>query len=195
MINVPVIDLYKRMLYGIRLAPAFIHLKVANMAIYSYDEKNGYYHDWLKKNTFCYNGNFPLSLADSIIKKKVVADLDFYLDLRGRMVKRKEWCWVITKSNQAAKVAQNNNNENTFRDPSQTASLDDIIYFINKEFGNTPAIDLTADGERKFPGLNWSECTNIPFLKKKLSEYGYSITLAQRIIDILEIEENEPTKL
>jgi thiol-disulfide isomerase/thioredoxin len=195
MINVPVIDLYKRVLYGRRLAPAFIQLKVANISDYSYNPKNGYYHDWLEKNAYCYDARFPLTATDSVIKNKMAADLDFFLGLHGRVINKEGWCWVITNSKNASTVAQKNVTDSAFLEPSHNASLDDIIYFMNKDFGNTPAIDLTGEGERRLPGLNWSDCTNIPVLKKKLRENGYSITHTQRMLTILEIRENVTPKL
>ena len=191
MINVPIVNLYMRVLSDKKLAPTFILLKVADTNRFQYNENDGYYQEWLRKNTYCYEGSFPMNFPDSLIKKKICNDLDFYLGLHAKMIKRNSPCWVISKSSEGAPVHKNNFSKNF--DPSHNASVNDILFFLNKNFGSTPAIDETGNGEIKIQGLEWSQCTNIPILNKKLREYGLEINLANRTINMLQIMENNQT--
>lgn len=188
MINVPVIDLYMRTLYGVGLKPSFIILKVADTNKYRYNKNEGYYQQWLLKNTYCYEGLFPLNTKKEDIKNRIKNDLDFYLQLDGKMIKKNVSCWVISKISDSSPVKKNSAVKNLV--PSENASIDDILFFLNKDFGDTPAIDETGYGEVKLEGLRWSECTDIAVLKKKLKESGFQIKLTTRIIDMLQIEEN-----
>jgi thiol-disulfide isomerase/thioredoxin len=187
MINIPILDLYMR-IFGEKLAPAFILLKVSDSNRYEYRETEDNYHEWLTKNTYCYEGSFPMNFSDSDIKKKIISDLDFYLGLQGKMIKRNIACWVICKSSDEPPFQKKYVPKNF--DPSNNASVNDILFFMNKNFNSIPVIDETGNGELKIQGLQWSECTNIPFLKKKLKEYGLEINLMNRSVDMLQIKEN-----
>lgn len=187
-INVPILDLYIKTLCGGQLPPAFITLNVSDTDSYVYNEAAESPHDWIRKNTYCYEGSFPLNYPLSVIRQKIGNDLDFYFKLHGRMVKKKIACWII--SNAPASSLIQKNNLVHISNPSDNSSINDIIFYMNKNFGNTPAIDETGNGELRIQGLNRSQCTNIPLLKKKLHEYGLQITLKNMLVDMLEIDEN-----
>jgi thiol-disulfide isomerase/thioredoxin len=189
MINFPVIQLYLRTFSLVRLAPAFIIIN-GNKSRFAYDKEDGFYNQWLAQNTYCYEGAFPLNMPDSIIKIKIRNDLDFYLGLRVKMVKKNVVCWVIQKL--PGGIIENNDLIDN-GDPASNASVDDIIYLLNKKFGNTPVLDESGENERKMAGLKWDQCTDITFLKKTLPRYGLQIHLMTRSVDLLQIEEAPTT--
>lgn len=189
MINVPIIDLYMRALYGVGLKPAFIILNVPDTSKYQYNANQGYYQKWLLKNTFCYEALFPLNTNKEEIKNRIKNDLDFYLGLQGRMIKKNVPCWVISKTSNASVIKKNKSVSNL--DPLKNASINDILFYLNKDFGNTPAIDETGFGELKLQGLLRSQCTDIGIVKRKLNEYGLDISKSLRTIDMMVISEKK----
>ena len=186
MINVPILDLYIRTLYGTQLRSAFISLDIADTDRYTYKEGTGYYHEWLKQNTYCYEGSFPLNYSDSAIKKKISSDLDFYLQLHGEMVKRDVSCWVITKDSSLSSI-----HKNTKERLPNTVSLDDILFYNNNDYGDIPTLNESGISELWIQGLQKNQYTNIPVLREKLREYGLEITRRNRLIDMLVITENK----
>lgn len=189
MINVPIIDLYMRILNGSRLKPSFIILKVTDSTRYQYDKTQGFYQEWLLKNTYCYEAVFPLNMPKEEVKSKIKNDLDFYLSLDGKMIKKQVECWVISKSPDEGKIKISEVPNNI--DPAKNASINDILYYMNKDFGNIPCIDETGCGQLKIKGLARSECTDLAILKIKLKEYGLRITKSLRYIDMMIISENK----
>jgi hypothetical protein len=188
MINVPVIDLYKRSLYGSGLRPAFIILEVADTQRYIFRQKYGYHQGWLAHNTYCYDGSFPLNYSASEIKKKISSDLDFYLQLHGRIERRNIDCWVITKDSYEPKLIKSSSANPSV---SKAVTLSDIVFYLNAHFGDTPAIIETGSPELKIEGLSKDEYTDIPFLSKKLKENGLKISKSNRLIEVLVITENQ----
>ncbi|HEU5054504.1 MAG TPA: TlpA disulfide reductase family protein [Hanamia sp.] len=137
MINLPLIDLYRKAFSVPHLAPAFILLSTHNRERFIYSKQLGYYKEWLQKNTFCYQGVFPMNRPSSSIQKKIISDLDFYLGLHATLKSDTVNCWVIKKLPGKTTV----NKKPVNGDPESNASIDDILFFLNKDFGNTPVIN------------------------------------------------------
>jgi len=187
-INVPIIDLYIKTLYGDQLRPAFILLNVSDTSRYAY--KMGYElsHEWIRKNTYCYEGSFPLNYSATAIKRKIGNDLDFYFQLHGRMEKKDLLCWVIARDSslQLASLDKIKASENA----QGGKSIESVVFDLNGSYGTTPVIDESGLGEIKLHGLSEDEYSNIPMLRKKLKEYGLKITAENRTIDVLVIIQN-----
>jgi thiol-disulfide isomerase/thioredoxin len=192
-INLPILDMYIRTQYGDELRPAFIELNVADTGRYVYKKDNGYLHDWRVKNTYCYEGTFPLSLSQSAIRKKIASDLDFYLGVHGSLEKRRTQCLIIKQdSNTNVKRPAE-----VFKEHERPApvTISSLIFYLNGSFGNTPAIDETGEGDLIIHGLDRKDYTNIDVLQRKLKEYGLQIITVARLIDMLVLTEDNSNNL
>lgn len=108
--------------------------------------------------------------------------------MHGRVEKRNIPCWVITKDSSSQSVLLHN-----AKPLSNTAktdiSIQDIVSALNRDYGNTPVIDESGNGNLELFGLSREQYTDIPALKKKFKEYGLKIILENRTIDMLVISE------
>jgi thiol-disulfide isomerase/thioredoxin len=185
-INVPVPDLYIHTLYGDQLRPAFILLDVSDTTRFAYNMGSELSQEWIRKNTYCYEGSFPLDYPASLIKRKISNDLDFYFQLYGRMEKKDLLCWVIRRDSSI----QSESLTNKASENIQGKSIESVVFDLNGSYGTKPVIDESGCGEIKLSGLSTEEYKNIPMLRKKLQEYGLKITAENRTIDMLVITQN-----
>jgi thiol-disulfide isomerase/thioredoxin len=187
-INVPIIDLYIRTLYGDQLRPAFILLNVSDTNRYAYKMGSELSQEWIRNNTYCYEGSFPLNYPTSAIKRKIGNDLDFYFQLHGRMEEKDLLCWIITRDSslQLVSLDKIKASENA----QGGKSIESVAFDLNGRYGSTPVIDESGFGEIKLHGLSKDEYSNIPVLRKKLKEYGLKITAENRTVDVLVISQN-----
>jgi hypothetical protein len=119
------------------------------------------------------------------------SDLDFYFRLHGTMEKRDVPCWVITRDSSTQATSLPESNVSVDYAGPQRISVNSIVYALNRNYGNTPAIDESGCGEIKLKGLLKNQYTEIPVLRKKFKEYGLQITRCNRLIDMLVITDHQ----
>jgi len=186
-INVPVLALYTDILYDGLLRPAFISLHVSDTSRYAYQPGGELTQEWIRKNTYCYEGSFPLDFSLDSIKRKIVRDLNFYFQLNGSMQKKEVQCLVIVRDNTSgiSNPVKKYNAENG-------KSLQSVVFDLNGHYGAMPVIDESGCGELKLHGISINELIDIPTLRKKLKDYGLKIITAYRTINMFLLEENNP---
>ena len=190
MINLSILDLYEHALFGAEIRPAFIKLNVADTGRYVYQKQKTFLHDWRLRNSYSYEGAFPMNFTEDQIKSKIVNDLDLFLSMEGRVETNIISCWVI--SNDSSVEAYNYSKSaisgsNTIPRP---VSINSITFYLNGKFGTVPVFDETGKGDLKIKGLEQKDYTNIPVLAAKLSQYQMKITRQNRQVRMLVITEN-----
>ncbi|KAA9038738.1 TlpA family protein disulfide reductase [Ginsengibacter hankyongi] len=188
MVNVPVVDLYMRALYGPRLQPAFIQLGMADKSRYAYIRGKPVSREWLQKNAWCYEASFATSLPIEAITRKINEDLDFYLQLHGRLEKRVMPCWVISANSTLTVTARD-----IAVSPTQGAgsSLESIIYSLNNNYGNIPVIDESGLGNMILKKISGAEDISVPLLQEMLKCHGLQIKFTDRLLTILVITDKQ----
>lgn len=63
-----------------------------------------YYDDWLLENTFCYEAVLPANFSRKQFGYYMIADLNKFFNLYGRIEKRNTECWILTMKQGVTKV-------------------------------------------------------------------------------------------
>lgn len=177
-----------RTLYGSYLPPSRLVLEVKNRAQYYLPDAQPVLQQWTAKNTWCYEGSFPLDYPLALVQQKIAADLNFYLGLYGRMEKRTMPCLVIVKD-----TSGNNDSRQHSSDliivRAHSMPLNDILFYLNNKYGNMPAFNESGYDALRIVGITKEDCSNIDVLRQKLQPYGLQLIIATHNVDMLVITE------
>ena len=190
MINVPVVDLYKRALYGPVLEPAFIELDVINKSRYEYCRGVHYTKEWLRDNCYCYEGSFPLSFTMDDTREKIKADLDFYLQLHGSVVNKMVPCFVLQRDTTVSNAAVTGTAVTAANETKEAMTVETMLHLLNSKYGAIPALDETGNKNLRLNHVSKAICQDIPALQQMLQQYGLSLKPTHRLLTILVITEN-----
>jgi thiol-disulfide isomerase/thioredoxin len=191
MINVPIVDLYVRALYGYGLRPAFIKLPELLKDHLAYDVTTEFTREWRVENTFCYEGSFPIHTDITAIRKKMGADLDFYFGFHSEMENERIMCWVISRDSTIPSTPAIKETE-AANDGKPGITVEGLVYALNATYGTTPVIDESGYSKLFLHDLLPDEHTNIESVKNKLAEYGLLVTYQSRLTGALVITANNP---
>lgn len=193
MINRSIFDLYTMPLTN---SKAFvcqrsnIILDVKNKDAILFDEGKGdYVEDWGLNHYYCYELSYPSDLPIDKRNEKVMSDLNYYLNLNGRIETRDRICYEI--------VFKSNNNIHTivYAERKSTQKIDrdyEFHYFledINKTLGQTPVFanetlldDQSLMLDRKDTPRN--KTLDLQSLKSILSKYGLDAREVRKKVNV-----------
>lgn len=97
-INLSILDLYREALEGTDYVPnlnRFV-LEAKDLSRYFLRLKKEFYNrEWKDRYTFCYEQTAPLGTSKEDVLRNMIADLNRYLNLRGRVEQRFQKCWIV----------------------------------------------------------------------------------------------------
>ncbi len=193
MINVPAIEMYKRVLFDARLPNAFIQISPADSSTYAYYRGTEYSKEWMQQNLYCYQGSFPIGSSTKDIQQKIAADLDFYLHLHTNREEKTLPCYVLVRDS-AIHVTFHTSIVSAKRKPSGLA-VSDIIFYLNGKYNSTPAINETGDSDLFIEGITKKNVQNIAYVNQRLTGYGLKLIAAERTLILLVLSGRNATQL
>lgn len=197
-LNAPIIELYQ---YGADLHfmnRILLDLQDSGKLIPDIDDKV----NWYKKNTYCYEITHPLSLPEDRMRGKWLSDLNFNLNLNGRIEKRPTQCWVLIRKKQDDTSLYSKGLAPVFTEKTAGPGMykgQKVFSFINKPVqffnyilnGDTRPIIVDETGIKgnidiEFPVAHLHD---MPALKKDLNAYGLDLEPAVREVELLVISD------
>ncbi len=177
--NRTVLDLYLYLYGQFHFPRTHVLLQVADSSRYIWNESKANWHDWMAKNSYCYEGMLPAGMDTGIQRKRIHEDLDFYLGLHTRFEKRVMPC-LLLKRKEGGRTA-----------PGETGFiLSTIVYELNQSWNGTPVfLDSDLPAEIKVPvQKEWLRSRQA--LEPALQAAGFELVPVQRTVEVLVITEN-----
>ncbi len=161
-------------------------LEMSDKSRFTINRNETYFDVWQKENYYCVEAVMSQSIPIERQRKKIISDLNFYLNLNGRIVKRNVECWIV----------KNKPNFSDSLKPSITGGLrmGNLIYLLNKQIGHVPVVDET----------NGTSLITLPILKEDvvlndhlrfiLDQSGFELVKEFREMEMLVISDNQEQK-
>ncbi len=156
-------------------------LEMSDKSRFIINRSETYFDVWQKENYYCMEAVISQSIPIERQRKKMISDLNFYLNLNGRIEKRNVECWIIR-------------NKPILYDSLKLAipgglRMGNLIYLLNKQIGQIPVIDET----------NGTSLITLPILKEDvvlndhlryiLDQNGFELVKESREMDMLVISD------
>ncbi|QEC51504.1 thiol-disulfide isomerase/thioredoxin [Anseongella ginsenosidimutans] len=207
MVNYPILKLYLAAWGNYFLPKTHIRLKVADKSRYLYNEEEAYRTVWNQKNSFCYELVLPwdetvgLKEQTRRIKNHMRNDLNRFLNLNGRMEKRRVPCLVLVRTTDEDNMKTGGGKfKNTLNtdDPVKklhNEKLSFLIWQLNQTVGNLPALDETGYAGKVDLELKISSFRDIAALRRALQPYGLDLKKAEREVELFILTEPDISSL
>lgn len=184
MINFPIIQLYNLAMSKIKPAPfstipEHVILEVKDKSKYFYNATDGFQEEWERKNVLCYESVLPDSLTLAEQGRRMIADLDRLLRLRGIVERRKMPCLVLMQKGEV--------NLKQMHKTDLAKSMSRIIMSVNMARKYPPIIDETRFKGEIYLG-SWA---SIAELKSLLQQKGFDILEEEREVEAFVLTELE----
>lgn len=157
-----------------------------------------------EENLLEYVLTLPAGVPNHLLLKYVLADLNKFLPIKGRIERRKRPCWVITATDSAAALLKTNGGKsrNIYNSDSVgviNKPIDDFFYWLKhfrdaEPFFNESGIDFPVDLvvdfhdsplRRPKSGLIGNSPLDRDMLKAALQQYGLNMKMEEREVDML----------
>lgn len=199
----------RRIINEVKDSLTFKRYANANLPIPYHPNKFPYMHYktrdvFYKENILVYRLTLPQGVPDSLLLRYVLADLNRYFPIKGRVEKRKVPCWVVTAADSAAALLASNGGKprNIYNSDSVgviNKPLDMFFYWIRHFRDAEPFIDETGidfpvdlavdfrDSPLRKPrnGYIGNNPLDRDMLKAALQRYGLNMKKEQREVDML----------
>jgi len=174
-VNHSIVDLYTKVLNIDGFPISHISVEADYPERFFFDKALDYQEEWNRQNTFTYEAVFPLRLTEKQRQKEVIDDLDLYLGLQSGFEEVKVKCLIITDiiDHMASQIAQRK---------ERGITLGNIVYFLNHSLPGFPVINETKNGEDALVKIGREGLTDLPLLKNRLLESGFSMVEEERSI-------------
>lgn len=184
MINFPIVQLYNLAMSKIKPATfstiqEHVIMEVKDKSRYFYNAKDGSQEEWERKNALCYETVLPDSLTLAEQGRRMVADLDRLLRLKGRVERRKMPCLVLVQKGEA--------NLKQSHKTDLAKSMSRIMTFLNMARKYPPIIDETRFKGKIYLG-SWA---SIGELKSLLQQKGFDLLEEEREVEAFVLTELE----
>ena len=157
------------------------------------DKTNTYNKVWEQQHTYCYEASFPVIMPETQVRRKIIADLDFYLGLKASVKEKELKCWVLkvtSTDNHFEKVvppvSYSEADMAAFRYKNEQSniisSIEELEGALNRIAGRTPFLDDTGLKDESKLGIEIkkSDITNLDLLRKALAKYGLDVQVEMR---------------
>ncbi|SFC03726.1 Thiol-disulfide isomerase or thioredoxin [Parapedobacter composti] len=196
--NKAILDLY-RIATNNRIAPTHVILEVADPAAYTAPTASNQHiamDSWYQQYGKCYEATFPLGKTENW-KARMLADLNHFLSLNGRIETRDTTCLVLTQVENAPDIAYREEHGErtstlTTSNPVKIlrgATLSSLVHVLNTAYRDKLVVDGTGYSEKVSLTLRLNDITDLRSLKKALSPYGLDLVEQQREETFLVITE------
>ncbi len=195
----PILELYMAALYTSALGVGFNRrtiLEVKDKA--KYIEGNQQHAEWWNANAYCYEITADTSISENTMKKWMAQDLNRYLNLNGRIEKRKIKVWLLVLSDKALletkggePVADINADEHTIILKNQPIS--ELESFLNYYTNTNPFLPIVNDINLKTNidiNLAIKEGCDLDGLKKTLRPFGINVVEREKVMNAFVLTEN-----
>ena len=175
-LNWPIEQLYRYALgQSDRFPNAFIRYEVKDSSRFFFNPK-GYWSEWYTTAYTGYQSSLPLSISDTLRNQRMLADLDFFLRLQGRMEKRTIRCIILRPDTTIHPLPP--------RPTGDIVEIFGLALLQNDQKGATPLfVEMNGDDQRYVPRP--TDYENIPALQTLLRPYGIRVTEEQRELKLL----------
>jgi len=169
LINRSILHLYQ---YALGLSPDFpascIVLTVKDSSRFFFNRK-GYKSDWYQTSYRCYQLTLPMGTPDAVKKEKMLADLNFYLGLHGRVVQQSVTCLVLQRDSSLTPVSE--------KPVGEIIQVSGIATQVNRLFGSLPCYD-EVPGSRSLYVPRPPDFTDTTAISRLLLPYGIRLVPA-----------------
>lgn len=207
--NSHILNLYMRAAYGFsvdsrNLKRVILNVKDTLMVMTPVEmglpyEQTRYpsFSHWARDNFYCYEQDVAGLTDMETFFKSMMVDLNRALPVKGRMIMKKQWCYVVkndTKNSMSLRSAYKERrqyvSELGFIDRFERHTMDEILFIVNYNSDDIPIINETSnkepfDLEVRLITNNVPE--NITAFRKALSKSGFKMEKAIRELPILEL--------
>ncbi len=173
-INYPIAALYLQSLTERdSFTRSHVLLEPASAGLLTYPD-TGYRNIWDEKNTYCYEATFPRGPSDALVKRKIQADLDAYLQVSSAFETIPTTCYVLLQdsgiipppaSEDYASLANR-----ASKDEMVFMSADQLVSLLNNSFWGTPFYNGISDRVPLPVMLLEKVLTGMDILKKELQK-------------------------
>lgn len=184
-INFSILDFYR---FALAKEPIFSSsrnrfiVKAKDSTMFFYDKQQMYREQWIRKNAYCYESTYPMSISESQFRRSILAEIDRTFNLKSRIVRKEMLCWVITGRAGAVPVTAT-------KKGAVYKSINELLVALNYSIEN-PLVINEIEGEGKVDMRLNGSTNDFEQLKKDLANYGFELQKAIRKIEVLLIEQN-----
>lgn len=193
-LNAPITELYQSGVHLQYLNRMVLELRDSSKLIPNKTNKV----KWYQNNTYCYEITYPVSYSEERVRDKWLSDLNFSLNLYGRIEKRTVKCWALVRTLPSDISMFSKGKELLFTERLD-AHGDKVYVFQNKPVqflnymlnGDTPPIIVDETGIKgnidiEFPAAHLHA---ISALQKDLQKHGLDLIPVVREVEMLVISD------
>jgi thiol-disulfide isomerase/thioredoxin len=191
-INYSIAGLYLHMLTDRTKFPfSHVLLPSDNADFFAYRDKSQYRNKWEENNTYCYEAAFPITTSPEAIRQKMNLDLDTWLQVQGRLERRKMPCFLLVKD--TAVTDSKKDVTQDYATLSSEATANQLVFIspgnlvdkLNNTFWGVPFFNgINADTSKPIK-LDASALGDIQSLKKALKKQNLLLQPITRDVEML----------
>ncbi|HAO07647.1 MAG TPA: hypothetical protein DCQ50_11785 [Chryseobacterium sp.] len=171
--------------------PSHILFEVSNPQKLRYDSTSGYFSEWKKKNTWCYEVIFPRNTPTEKIREKIRSDLDLWLNLRGRVESRLTNSYILELQDELSEMAYGDLKK-IYADRSaeyEFLNVKSLVVSLNRFMHGTPVFDNTGDKQKSKIFLPQQMIDDSVYLKKALQSQNLRLSPVKKQVEMLIISD------
>jgi len=189
-VNRPIAEIYAslyKLKWNLNFFPSHIVMDVANPKRYHYnDNGDGEYEaEWKKRNTYCFEMTFPLTLSEAERTERIIRQLNWYFNIEVELKTVKRKCWVLTPDKEKVKRNSSTQNDETGRG----VTLYQLHTQINQLPDHLPMISELDGGTNTLMKITEAAYRDVDLLNKQLAPYGLIVNVEERELKTLLIRE------
>lgn len=194
-INYPLVKLYLAVYGHALFFPANrIIIEGANVTDYIYHSTAGRFSSWNQKHSYSYEQLMPLNISRQERLDALIAVLNTYFGINGRMEKRMLSCWVLKCIN--AELIQKGRGHyiNTLAKPTgkvlSNGTVATLVWELDKQ-SPVPVLDETGITHKINIELSDISLQNVEQLNRVLKNYGLILEKNERMLDVFVLTEKK----
>lgn len=171
--------------YWIRESSIIWNVKDSSRFFYNISQP---YYDWAKKNTYCFEMKYGINTNKVMVSNMMLANLNTFLNLSGRVEKRKVEILAIVKANPPSTNHENINTKGILpRKKYNYASVDALTKKLSGSIDHLPVFN--ESGVAGSFNIYLDDNKNIKKIREDLRTVGLDIVKVKKDIEMLVIEE------
>jgi thiol-disulfide isomerase/thioredoxin len=188
--NYSVLDLYLTTLNDRENFPlSHVQLNTRRPENLKYINRKEYRDVWDSKNTFCYEGVFPLNAGKETINHKIGSDLDVYLHLKSAIINHETQCYQLVRDSAG--------NESTSAyavpaHPLEFISVQNLLKRLNHDFIGIPFFSDLDPAAAIHVKISEDQLSNIESLEKILKAYHLRLEPVRKVVRMFTLSDDNP---
>lgn len=161
-------------------------LEMSDKSRFIINRSETYFDVWQKENYYCMEAVMSQSIPIERQRKKMISDLNFYLNLNGRVEKRNVECWIIRNKYSLS---------DTLKIPiTGGLRMGKLMSLLNKQIGQNPVIDETFGSSLITLPILVEDVVLNDHLRFILDQNGFELVKELREMDMLVFSDNNLKK-